>query len=322
MREFKGNVLDLFSGIGGFSLGLERAGMKTVAFCEIEDFPRKVLAKHWPGVPIYEDVRNVTKRRLDADGIRPDVVCGGFPCQDISVAGNQKGITGERSGLWGELCRIISEVRPKYAIVENVTALISGDSGRWFGRVLGDLAEIGYDCEWHCISASELDAHHHRDRVWVICYPKHIGWNAAEIREGNQAGDGSDTEGEKSAGESSRPSNAENMAHANSQRQEQAEKTHDNGINEQKPDDKLTRRLRELLRESKTDKTRFTPFGLLDSIKPTIRRDSDGLSYRVDRIKGLGNAVVPQIPELIGRAIMEVESTQPFVQTCEELPSR
>ena len=95
-------VLDLFSGIGGFSLGLERAGFETVAFCEIEEYPRKVLKKHWPDVPIYEDVRDVTAERLRADGIFPDVITGGFPCQDISLAGKQAGIDGERSGLWSE----------------------------------------------------------------------------------------------------------------------------------------------------------------------------------------------------------------------------
>ncbi|MCP4974599.1 MAG: DNA cytosine methyltransferase, partial [Maribacter sp.] len=96
-------VLDLFSGIGGFSLGLERAGMKTVAFCEIEEYPRKVLNKHWPDVPIYKDVRSLNYERLKSDGIFPDVICGGFPCQDISVAGNQAGISKEtRSGLWSE----------------------------------------------------------------------------------------------------------------------------------------------------------------------------------------------------------------------------
>ena len=107
-------VLDLFSGIGGFSLGLERTGgFETVAFCEIEKFPQQVLAKHWPNIPIYEDVRNVTKERLDADGIFPDVITGGFPCQDISVAGKQAGIgEGTRSGLWSECARILGEFRP------------------------------------------------------------------------------------------------------------------------------------------------------------------------------------------------------------------
>jgi len=167
------NVLDLFSGIGGFSLGLERAGMKTVAFCEIEEYPRKVLAKHWPDVPIYNDVRELTGERLRTDGITGiDVICGGFPCQDISVAGNQKGIgEGTRSGLWSECARLLGDIRPQYAIFENVTALLSGNGGRWFEQVLWDISQVGYDAEWHCIPASELGAHHHRDRVWIIAYP-------------------------------------------------------------------------------------------------------------------------------------------------------
>jgi len=242
-------VLDLFSGIGGFSLGLERAGMETVAFCEIEEFPRKVLKKHWPDVPIYEDVRNVTAERLRADGIeRIDVVTGGFPCQDISVAGKQAGIEGERSGLWGELCRIIGDIRPKYTIVENVTALISGDSGRWFGRVLGDLAKIGYDCEWHCIPASELGAHHHRDRVWIIAY-----FNSKRFQE--------------------------RLLQPGLQRKARC---NDYGEN--------------------------APLGGKRFTRPELVRRLHGIPRRVDRLKGLGNAVVPQIPELIGRAIMEIES--------------
>jgi DNA (cytosine-5)-methyltransferase 1 len=164
-------VLDLFAGIGGFSLGLERAGFESVAFCEIEPYCQKVLASHWPEVPIYDDVRQLTADRLFLDGIRPDVITGGFPCQDISNAGQQAGIDGERSGLWSEVARLIDELQPRYAIMENVTALISGDSGRWLGRVLGDLAEIGYDAEWHCIPASAIGANHHRDRVWIMAYP-------------------------------------------------------------------------------------------------------------------------------------------------------
>ena len=178
--------LDLFSGIGGFALGLERAGFETVGFCEIEEFPGKVLAKHWPDVPIYKDIRELTGDRLCADGIVPDIITGGFPCTDISVAGKQAGITGERSGLWGELCRIIGEVRPRYALVENVSNLISGDNGRWFHRVLGDLAEIGYDAEWHCISAAHVGAPHIRDRVWILAYPNdqrgHGAWPSRDGR--------------------------------------------------------------------------------------------------------------------------------------------
>ena len=148
-------LLDLFSGIGGFSLGLERSGgFKTVAFCEIEPFCRRVLAKYWPDVPCYDDIRTLTAERLAADGVGVDAVCGGFPCQDISVAGKGAGIAGERSGLWREYARIIGELRPRFVIVENVAALL----GRGLGDVLGDLAALGYDAEWHCIPASAVGA--------------------------------------------------------------------------------------------------------------------------------------------------------------------
>src|SRR5687768_7418415 len=124
-------VLDLFSGIGGFSLGLERTGgFETVAFCEIDEYPRRILARHWPHVPCYRDVRELTARQLAADGISVDVICGGFPCTQISNAaaahGMQLGLEGEESGLWYEYARIIGELRPRYAVVENVTALLSG----------------------------------------------------------------------------------------------------------------------------------------------------------------------------------------------------
>ena len=169
-------VLDLFSGIGGFSLGLERTGgFETVAFCEIEPFPRRVLAKHWPGVPCYDDVRTLTADVLRRDGIAVDVITGGFPCQDLSVAGKQRGMgEGTRSGLWSEIVRLVGELRPQYVIVENVAALLAGPSwqpGGWFGRVLGDLAECGYDAEWENIPASALGAPHRRERVWLVAYP-------------------------------------------------------------------------------------------------------------------------------------------------------
>jgi DNA-cytosine methyltransferase len=175
----KFKVIDLFSGIGGFSLGLEETGhFETVAFCEIEKYPQKILKKHWPDVPIYEDVKNVTAKRLRADGIITNgdriVVTGGFPCQDLSIAGKQKGITAERSGLWSELHRIIGEIRPDYALVENVSALLSGPGerpGEWFGKILGDLAEIGFDARWYSIQASDMGAPHKRNRVWIVGYP-------------------------------------------------------------------------------------------------------------------------------------------------------
>lgn len=166
-------VLDLFSGIGGFSLGLERTGgFKPVAFCEIEPFCRRVLAKHWPEVPCYDDVRTLTADRLRADGIAVDIVCGGFPCQDLSLAGPGSGLAGSRSALFWELLRTIRVVRPAVAIVENVAALL----GRGMGAVLGALAEEGYDAEWDCVRAVEAGRPHSRDRAYLVAYAQGYGW--------------------------------------------------------------------------------------------------------------------------------------------------
>ena len=161
-------VLDLFSGIGGFSLGLERAGMETVAFCEVCPDAQNVLRKHWPGTPIFNDVRLLNATTIRSAGIeRVDVIAGGFPCQDISVAGKLAGIEGERSGLWEEYARIIDELKPEFAIIENVANLRS--SG--LATVIKDLWEIGYDAEWHIIPASAVGLPHQRERLWIIAYP-------------------------------------------------------------------------------------------------------------------------------------------------------
>lgn len=154
-------VLDLFSGIGGFSLGLERAGMRTVRFCEIDSYCQKVLAKHWPDVPCHDDITTMQFKEGEAD-----VICAGFPCQDLSVAGRGAGLAGARSGLFRELVRAIRLVRPRYAILENVAALLS----RGMGTVLGELAEGGYDAQWDCIPASSVGAPHRRDRVWIVAH--------------------------------------------------------------------------------------------------------------------------------------------------------
>lgn len=168
------NILDTFAGIGGFSLGMEKTGrFKTVGFVEINPYPCKILQRHWPGVPIYNDIREFTAERVRSDRLireRIDIITGGFPCTDVSVAGKRAGITGEATGLWKELARIIGEFRPTYAIMENVSALLAGDRGLWFGEVLGDLAALGYDAEWHCITASSVGAPHRRDRVWIIAH--------------------------------------------------------------------------------------------------------------------------------------------------------
>jgi DNA-cytosine methyltransferase len=174
MKQSTLKVLDIFSGIGGFSLGLERAGMETIAFCEIEPFCQNVLEKHWPHTRIFTDIKLLNKELLLRSGITSiNVIAGGFPCQDISCAGKQRGIEGERSGLWKEYKRLINELRPEYAIIENVANLRS----RGLVTVLQDLWEIGYDAEWHCIPASAIGAPHRRDRIWIIAHPNCKGDN-------------------------------------------------------------------------------------------------------------------------------------------------
>lgn len=170
MRKYR--VLSLFAGCGAFDLGLERSGgFETVALCEIDSEARATLSARFPGVPQYDDVRTLTADRLHRDGIEPDAIIGGFPCQDVSLAGFGKGLAGSRSGLWSEFARLIGEIGPRLVIVENVTALL----GRGFGTVLADLATIGYNAEWHCIPASYAGARQLRDRVWIVAYPEREG---------------------------------------------------------------------------------------------------------------------------------------------------
>lgn len=169
-------MIDVFAGIGGFSVGLERAGgFQTVAFCEQDEYANGILEKHWPGVARFLDVRELTSDTLKEQGIISDgdriCITGGFPCQDISFAGAGAGLQGERSGLWFELARLVRELEPEWLIVENVAALLN----RGMGDLLGTLASLGYDAEWSCIPAVSVGAPHRRDRCWIVAYPNHDG---------------------------------------------------------------------------------------------------------------------------------------------------
>lgn len=161
-------VLDLFSGIGGFAIASDLVGgFETVAFCEINPYCQKVLNLRYPNVPVFEDVRNITAQSLSSAGISVEAIFGGFPCQDISSAGNRQGIEGDRSSLFFEIVRLICALTPRVVVLENVAALL----GRGLDRVLGELAQIGYDAEWCTVAASEVGACHRRDRVWIIAWP-------------------------------------------------------------------------------------------------------------------------------------------------------
>ena len=159
------NVLDLFSGIGGFALGLGRAGFTTTAFCEADPFARDVLQRHWPQIPCYPDIRGLSAARLQADGVPPPhLVCGGFPCQDISAAGAGAGLGGSRSGLWWEMLRLVQECRPDWVLVENVPALRI----RGADRVLAGLETAGYACWPMLVGAAHAGAPHRRQRVFIL----------------------------------------------------------------------------------------------------------------------------------------------------------
>lgn len=233
--------------------------MRTVAFCEIDPFARKVLAKNWPEVPIFDDIKTLQGSDVDA----ADVICGGFPCQDISFAGTWNtggvGLAGERSGLWFEYLRIIGEIRPKYVIVENVAALLN----RGLGTILGGLAEVGYDAEWHCIPASAVGAPHIRDRTWIVAYPQQEQRIRAVF----------------------------NADHASQEIRLEACKRDADGI-----------------RSEVGGTRRSIPGRWVD--QPDPPRVVDGVSDWSYRLGACGNAVVPQIPELIGRAIIEYERSQ------------
>lgn len=312
--------LDLFSGIGGFALGLERTGgFETVGFCEIEPFPQKVLRKHWPDVPIYEDVRTI-----DATGLgRIDCVTGGYPCQPFSTAGKRRGHKDDRH-LWPAMFAVIQAARPTWIIGENVAGHIS----MGLDKVLSDLEGEGYACRPFVIPACAVDAPHRRDRVWVVAH-------AAGERRGKEGALGTRPE-IWSAGSSSAPENVGNAngsgPHAGSQarvccreespgpRYAESKRRSDDvadydgvaasrgsprgshgEIRSESDDKHACRRCRSARRVSDTRGATSWEF------EPSVGRVAHGVPNRVDRLKGLGNAVVPQIPELIGRAILEAE---------------
>lgn len=293
-------ILDLFSGIGGFSLGLERAGMQTVAFCEVDPVCRQVLKKHWPNVPIFEDVKTLTAKDIH-DTI--DVICGGFPCQDISVAGKGAGLAGERSGLWYEYHRLIEEIHPRYVIIENVAALRS----RGLDEVLRCLDALGYDAEWHCIPAKAVGAPHQRDRVWIVAYANNIRRGSSQNAESYSSGDDRSSprpqepikfKGSSDVGQDVRRSAPETLADAEQQGSQ--------GRLHWWANAEWQGELGYLGRCSAMD---GQPIENWWATEPAVGRVANGVSGRTHRLKQLGNAVVPQIPELIGRAIIDYENT-------------
>lgn len=311
-------LLDLFSGIGGFSLAAQwLGGFETVQFVEQEPYCQSILQRHWPNVPIHDDIRTFEPSMGSAD-----VVCGGFPCQDISIAGKQAGIKqGTRSGLFYELMRVVRLVGPRYIVLENVSAILANG----LGTVLGELAEAGFDAEWACIPASAVGACHQRDRWWLVAYTSGTDQSrrtegfrrrfssaanacSSTVSTGSRCADavahpshllsnGLSTEHSRAASCASVPKfgnsdgeNAPNPYHQRRQEQHPAAVARGQGWTcwGDAP-------------------RRLNPDWRSYLSEPVLCRGDDGLSHRVDRLKALGNAVVPQVAMIPFARVLSLE---------------
>jgi DNA (cytosine-5)-methyltransferase 1 len=261
-------VGSLFSGIGGIDLGLERAGMRVVWQSEIDPFACKVLKKHWPEVVNHGDIK-----QIDWATVEPvDIICGGYPCQPFSTAGKRKG-TDDPRHLWPWVRRAISELRPKYAILENVRGHLTMGGL----QVIGELAEIGYDAEWRVVSAAGVGAPHRRDRIIIVAYPNNTRSRTSERR--TDSNGSQEIKGRKNIAQFGPGGCSKNVAYTSSER--------------------LQRPIWSIVEGNRTGFTN----GSWWKVEPDVGRVADGIPHRVDRLRGLGNAVVPQVAEYIGRLI-------------------
>ena len=275
--------VDLCSGIGGFALGFERAGLsRPVMFCDIEPWSRKILAKHWPGVPIEEDVKELAN---EPERI-PDctILTAGYPCQPFSSAGKRRGTEDDRH-IWPYIRKIVASKRPTWCVFENVYGHVS----LGLDQVLSDLEAEGYATRTFIVPAAGVDACHKRDRVWIVGHSKHDGSSTSRnIRELQGEPDRSKEKIEQSERASNKSCN---VANTDSQRCEQR-----NGASLEK--DKAVRSSCLLSFRSSSERQGWTW-----ETEPRVGRVANGIPRRVDRIKGLGNAIVPQIAMQIGLTI-------------------
>lgn len=320
------NVLSLFAGIGGLDLGLERAGMTVVGQVEIDPFCQRVLARHWPEVPRHDDVRTTVDWWMGEPRPAVDVVCGGFPCQPVSLAGRGLAQADER-WLWPAAHAVIRDLRPRFAVLENVPGLL----GRGLGHVLGDLAEIGYDAEWDCVPASAVGAPHRRDRVFILAYPQRDGvrdepkpepgggGTAVAVADGTTGSVANTNSIEYEVGTRTQRRSTAPLVLANADCPAELQAgnavsddgstsvlgggpTEPGGRGRDVADSDGQRQLqpgRSLGQEWR----RPSDSGWW-ATEPTVDRVAYGVPARVDRLRALGNAVVPQVAEHIGRLVM------------------
>ncbi len=304
------NVGSLFSGIGGIELGFEQAGFETVWFIEQDRYPQTILKKKFPEAKIYGDIKEVDFKSIQ----QVDILTGGFPCQDISNAGKRVGIEGDRSSLWKYYLKAISQIRPRIAFIENVSALL----GRGLSVVLCDLAQIGYDAEWHSVPASSVGANHQRDRIFILAY----SINSADKSNRRE-------EGEKDCLQSI--SREEGLPRVSERTSNEVPNPHFGRYLERKTEEFSTEGREQTFGESKSSSTevsntneqrwqrrREVQMGFEElwskgrwNSEPELGRVANGVPNRVDRIKCLGNAVVPQVSEVFAQAIKEVQQNEP-----------
>jgi DNA (cytosine-5)-methyltransferase 1 len=288
-------VLDLFSGIGGFSLGLESTGFfETVAFCEKDDFCKKVLQKHWGDIKIYDDIRSVK------DAIQADVVTGGFPCQSFSQAGLQKGRTDDRF-LWNEMFDVIKKVKPRWVIGENVQGIINIEQGMVLRQVQDDLEGIGFEVQCIVIPASSIGAWHQRKRIWIlannISKPKsirHRGRDSKRCKNEEWTFLPREQEGGKMGSKTKRCSNVSDTSGKRYKGHNFKQSIHDQKFRQSTNNN-------DAKRETWWE-TESRVCGVPDGVSYGVDRD------RAKRIKALGNSIVPQIARQLGLAIMEAEN--------------
>jgi DNA (cytosine-5)-methyltransferase 1 len=273
-------VLDLFSGLGGFSLGLERTGyFKTIAFCEIDKYCSLILDKHWKGIKIYNDVKKINKEQFDTDRIPyPDIITGGFPCQPFSVAGKQKG-TGDDRHLWPEMFRIIKTFKPKFVIGENVKGLINIQDGVVFETVCTDLESEGYEVQAFNIPAAGVGAPHRRERIWILA-----------------------TLGNSELNGSSTTKITRSITETSNDNEERENATREfKGASESRDSQDVANTQEQIELGGRSGGTLWPSNW---EFEPNVGRVANGIPGRVHRLKGLGNSIIPKIAEEIGKAII------------------
>ena len=304
-------VGSLFSGIGGIDLGLERVGMTVKWQSEIEPYSCRVLRKHWPHVPNLGNIREVNWEEVE----RVDVIAGGYPCQPFSTAGKRGGSDDPRH-LWPEMLRAISVLRPRVAFLENVR----GHYSLGFDRVLGDLADIGYDCEWEIVSAQSVGAPHRRERLICLAYPNGgrfkeckpkreqiprfsgSGSDVADTDDSRGGASGSDDDGHREANVAGWHDQSQSELGRCGEDVADTTKQSSNGESDHFRDSERSETIPELGDSGRSE----NGSGRWWEVEPDVGRVAHGIPARVDRLRGLGNAVVPQVAEVVGRVIMEM----------------